>query len=180
MNDAVVRRRRQADLAALADVLVRVHARDGYPVEGVDDPEAWIAPPAELAAWTAVYEEEPIGHVSVAQARTSDDAAILWQRTTGGDVSRLAIVARLFVDPGHRSLGAGALLMEAVHRFASEHELAVALDVMLKDCNAIRLYEKLGYRRLGTVGHEHSGGKAEAAAVYYRPGSYQPCNSHEH
>jgi GNAT superfamily N-acetyltransferase len=136
-------------------------------VEGVDNPEAWIAPPAELAAWTAVYEAQPIGHVSLARAHDSDDAAILWQRTTGGDVSQLAILARLFVDPGHRNLGAGALLMGAAHRFAAERQLAVALDVMLKDHGAIRLYEKLGYRRLGTIGHEHTGGKVEAAAVYF-------------
>ncbi|RIS48157.1 GNAT family N-acetyltransferase [Mycobacteroides abscessus] len=169
MNDVVIRRRRQADLAALADVLVRVHARDGYPVEGVDDPEAWIAPPAELAAWTAVYAAEPIGHVALSRARDTDDAAILWRRSTGGDVSQLAILARLFVDPGHRNLGAGAQLMEAAHRYAEEHDLTVAFDVMLKDRDAIRLYEKIGYQRLGTVSHEHSGGKAEEAAVYALP-----------
>lgn len=166
MNDVVIRRRRQADLAALAGVLVRVHARDGYPVEGVDNPESWIAPPAEFAAWTAVYEGELIGHVALAHARDTDDAAILWRRSTGGDVGQLAILARLFVDPGHRNLGAGAQLMEAAHRFAAESQLAVALDVMLKDRDAIRLYEKLGYHRLGTTGHEHTGGKVQAAAVY--------------
>jgi len=169
MNDVIIRRRRQADLAALADVLVRVHARDGYPVEGVDNPEAWIAPPAELAAWTAVYEDEPIGHVALAQARDTDDSAVLWQRTTGGDVSQLAILARLFVDPGHRNLGAGAVLMEAAHGFAAERQLAVALDVMLKDHGAIRLYERLGYQDLGTIVHEHSGNKTEEAAVYALP-----------
>jgi len=169
MNEVIVRRRRQADLAALADVLVRVHARDGYPVEGVDNPEAWIAPPAEFAAWVAVYEGESIGHVALARAHETDDAAILWQRTTGGDVIQLAILARLFVDPGHRNLGAGALLMGAAHRFAAEHRLAVALDVMLKDRSAIRLYEKLGYQLLGTIAHEHSDDKTEPAAVYSLP-----------
>ncbi|BBZ56050.1 Acetyltransferase (GNAT) family [Mycobacteroides abscessus] len=172
MNDVVIRRRCQADLAALADVLVRVHARDGYPVEGVDNPEAWIAPPAELAAWVAVYGAEVIGHVALANARDTDDAAMLWQRATGGQISRLAILARLFVDPRYRNVGAGSLLMKAARAFADEHDLAVAFDVMLKDRDAIRLYEKLGYQRLGTVGHEHSGGKAEAAAVYFLPSNH--------
>lgn len=125
--------------------------------------------PAELAAWTAVYEQEPIGHVALARARKTDDAATLWQRTTGGEISGLAILARLFVDPGHRNLGAGALLMEAAHRFAIQHRLAVALDVMLKDRGAIRLYEKAGYQRLGTVVHAHSDGMAEPAVVYFLP-----------
>lgn len=169
MSELIVRRRRGSDLAALADVLVRVHARDGYPVEGVDDPESWIAPPAELAAWTAVYGAEAIGHVALADARDTDDAAVLWQRTTGGEVGQLAILARLFVDPDHRNVGAGYLLMGAARRFADEHHLAIAFDVMLKDRDAIRLYEKLGYQRLGAIVHEHSGGKAEEAAVYYLP-----------
>lgn len=169
MNGVIIRRRRSADLAALADVLVRVHARDGYPVEGVGNPEAWIAPPAELAAWTAIYEAEPIGHVALARACDTDDAPMLWKRATGGDMSRLAIVARLFVDPDRRNLGAGALLMEAAHRFAAERHLALALDVMLKDHGAIRLYEKLGYQRLGTVVHAYSDGMTEPAAVYFRP-----------
>ncbi|ANO13107.1 GNAT family N-acetyltransferase [Mycobacteroides abscessus] len=170
MNDVVIRRRRPADLAVLADVLVRVHARDGYPVEGVDNPEAWIAPPAELAAWTAAYGREVIGHVALAHARDTDEAAILWQRATSGDVSRLAILARLFVDPRYRNVGAGSRLMRTARAFADEHDLMVAFDVMLKDRDAIRLYEKLGYQRLGTVVHEHSGGKAEEAAVYCLPG----------
>lgn len=169
MSEVVIRPRRQSDLAALGEVLVRVHARDGYPVEGVDDPESWIAPPAELAAWTAVYEQEAIGHVALASARDTDDSAVLWQRATGGEINRLAILARLFVDPDCRGLGAGALLMEAAHRFASEHRLAIALDVMLKDRDAIRLYERAGYERLGTIVHEHSEGMAESAAVYYLP-----------
>lgn len=174
MNDVIVRRRHQADLAALADVLVRVHARDGYPVEGVDNPEAWIAPPAELAAWTAAYGQAVIGHVALAQAHDTDDAAILWQRATGGDVSRLVILARLFVDPRYRNVGAGSLLMRAARAFADEHDLAVAFDVMLKDRDAIRLYEKLGYLRFGTVVHEHSGGRTEEAAVYIAPPNPPP------
>ncbi len=169
MTDVVIRRCRQTDLAALADILVRVHARDGYPVEGVDDPESWITPPSELAAWTAVHGAEIIGHISLTRAHHTDDAAILWQRATGGDLSQLAIPVRLFVDPRHRNLGAGSLLLRAARRFADEHHLAMAFDVMLKDRDAIRLYENAGCQRLGTIVHEHSGGKTQPAAVYLVP-----------
>ncbi|SHW12946.1 Uncharacterised protein [Mycobacteroides abscessus subsp. abscessus] len=61
--------------------------------------------------------------------------------------------------------------MRAARAFADEHDLMVAFDVMLKDRDAIRLYEKLGYQRLGTVAHEHGGGKTEEAAVYCLPGN---------
>jgi GNAT superfamily N-acetyltransferase len=167
--DVVIRSRDQADLPALAQVLVRVHAQDGYPVEGVERPQAWLTPPRELAAWTALFDDQPIGHISLTQASPTDDAARLWQRTTGQDISRLAIPVRLFVDPRHRQRGAGRLLMRAAHTFATGHQLAMAFDVMLKDRDAIRLYEAIGCQRLGTITHEHGDGQFEPAAVYGAP-----------
>ena len=44
---ATVRPREPRDLAQLAEALVRVHAADGYPVEGVADPRAWLEPARE-------------------------------------------------------------------------------------------------------------------------------------
>lgn len=167
--DVVIRPREQADLPALAEVLVRVHTQDGYPVEGVADPEGWLTPPRELAAWTALFSDQPIGHISLTRASESDDAAIVWRRAISGDISRLTIPVRLFVDPQHRRLGAGSLLMIAAHDFAGEHGFEMALDVMLKDHDAIRLYEAAGCKRLGTIEHHHSDGRTEPAAVYVAP-----------
>jgi hypothetical protein len=42
-----------ADVPDAAAALVKVHETDGYPVEGIEDPEAWIRPPAVLSAWVA-------------------------------------------------------------------------------------------------------------------------------
>src|SRR5882757_2068218 len=53
----VIRRRTDDDIAELARVLVRVHEIDGYPVEGVSDPEAWLTPPGVMATWTALHDE---------------------------------------------------------------------------------------------------------------------------
>ena len=167
--DVVIRPRDHADLPELAQVLVRVHAQDGYPVEGVADPLAWLTPPRELAAWAAVLDERPIGQISLTWAADDDDAAILWQRVTGDDIRRLVIPVRLFVDPPHRRLGAGARLMLAAHNHATSHGLAMAFDVMLKDQAAIQLYETAGSRRLGVIEHHHSDGKTEPAAVYVAP-----------
>ena len=167
--DVEIRPRDPADLEELARVLVRVHAEDGYPVEGVADPIAWLTPPRELASWTALLDGQPIGHVSLTRGDERDDAAAIWQRETGGDVSRLAIPVRLFVDPSHRQRGAGKLLMFAALAYACHHEYAMAFDVMLKDVSAIRLYESLGCRRLGTITHHHGEGKSEPAAVYLAP-----------
>ncbi|GAA4695617.1 Ribosomal protein S18 acetylase RimI [Promicromonospora umidemergens] len=161
-----IRPRREQDLPNLASALVRVHAVDGYPVEGVADPEAWLRHPNEIQSWTAAQDDEPIGQITLTQAQPDDDAALAWREYTGRDVDRLAIPARLFVDPDHRGSGAGRLLMETARDFARSHGLAVALDVMLKDHAAIKLYERLGAERISDINHQYGDGLTEAGAVY--------------
>lgn len=161
-----IRERRNDDLPALAAALVRVHAADGYPVEGVADPEAWLHHPRELRSWTAEVDDRPIGQITLTSATVDDDAAHLWQEQTGNDLADLAIPARLFVDPNHRRGGAGRLLMRAAIDHARALHRAVAFDVMTKDRAAISLYEQLGARRLGTITHHHGDGLTEPAVVY--------------
>ena len=167
---AVIRPRRSEDLDALADVLVRVHAVDGYPVEGVEHPRAWLTPPRQLAAWTALVSETPIGHIALVKANRDDDAAAMWLRCApGSELDSVVIPVRLFVDPEHRRLGAGKQLMAAVLHYAHAHALVVVFDVMLKDRAAIHLYETLGCQRLCTIDHRHGDGLVEPAAVYLAP-----------
>ncbi|MGL5826288.1 MAG: GNAT family N-acetyltransferase [Nocardioides sp.] len=170
MSATLIRERVPEDFPALADVLVRVHARDGYPVEGVADALGWLTPPSAFAAWSAVRQGQVIGQATLAYARPNDDAARVWLATTGsGDITRLAIPARLFVDPHQRRHGAGALLMRTAMQHARARQLAVAFDVMLKDQAAIRLYEGAGCVRIGTIEHDRGDGSHEAAAVYLAP-----------
>lgn len=164
-----IRPRREADLPELAAALVRVHALDGYPVEGVADPEAWLHHPSEVQSWSAVEDETPIGQITLTRAVPTDDAARTWQEHTGGDVERLAIPVRLFVDPDHRGSGAGRLLMEAAVDFARTRGFAIAFDVMIKDRAAIRLYERLGAQRIADLTHQYGDGLGEPAAIYVVP-----------
>lgn len=172
-----VRQREADDVHALGQVLVRVHAKDGYPVEGVADPDAWIEPPNELRGWTAEVDGEPVGHISLTAASENDDAARLWRDSTGGELSSLAIPVRLFVDPPHRGQGIANQLMLAAYEFARSHGRAVAFDVMLKDRDAIRLYESLGCTLLGQITHHHSDGLEEPAVVYEAPASLSAPNA---
>lgn len=166
----VIRPRQPDDLDALADVLVRVHAVDGYPVEGVEHPKSWLTPSQQLAAWTALVSDAPVGHVALAKATCEDDAAAIWLRhAPGTNLDRIAIPVRLFVDPQHRGLGAAKQLMATILDYADARRLILVFDVMLKDQAAIRLYERLGCRRLGTIEHHHSDGLVEPAAVYVAP-----------
>lgn len=169
MTEIEVRPRRDEDLPALGEVLVRVHQRDGYPVEGVADPIGWLTPPNLLVAWAAVYRRQPVGHAALTRATIEDDAARIWQEYTGESIERLGIPVRLFVDPEYRSQGAGAMLTRTVQEYGREHALALAFDVMLKDRVAIRLYEAAGCIQIGTIAHHHSEGQIEAAAVYVIP-----------
>ncbi|MBO0609441.1 GNAT family N-acetyltransferase [Myceligenerans salitolerans] len=161
-----IRHRHDTDIPVLAAVLVRVHAQDGYPVEGVADPEAWLRHPNEVQSWTAVERETPVGQITLTRAVPADDAAQIWHEKTGGDVENLAIPVRLFIDPDRRGSGAGRLLMEAATDFARTHGLAIAFDVMTKDSAAIRLYERLGAVRLADITHHFGNGLTEPAAVY--------------
>lgn len=164
-----VRPRRPTDLSALGKILIRVHEVDGYPVEGVADPEAWLQPPREVAAWTALLDSQPIGQVSLTEASAEDDAARVWISKRGGSLRDIALVARLFVDPYQRGHGAGQELMRAAYRHAHGMSKLLVFDVMLKDKRAIRLYEALGCERLGLITHHHSVGLEEPAAVYMAP-----------
>ncbi|OJY49531.1 GNAT family N-acetyltransferase [Pseudonocardia sp. 73-21] len=165
----VIRLRHDADLPALAASLVRVHSVDGYPVEGVADPEAWLQHPHALRSWTAEIAGKPIGQVTLTSAEPDDEAAQVWRRETGGALADLVVPVRLFVDPDHRGAGAAQLLMSAAMEYARSLHRAVALDVMAKDRAAIRLYERLGARRLDTISHNHSDGLSEPAIVYDFP-----------
>ncbi|WP_419706857.1 N-acetyltransferase family protein [Promicromonospora sp. NFX87] len=161
-----IRPRREEDIPALAAVLVRVHELDGYPVEGVADPNGWLRHNQELQSWTAVEGDQPIGQITLTRARPDDTAAQAWHTHTGGEVGRLVIPARLFVDPDHRGSGAGRSLMKAAVDFAHAEGNPVAFDVMLKDHAAIRLYERLGAERIQVLEHRYGSSLTEPAAVY--------------
>jgi GNAT superfamily N-acetyltransferase len=146
-----------------------VHEVDGYPVEGVGDPQGWLQPPRHIASWTALMADQPIGQVSLTKADSKDDAARIWANKTRGPLEDIAVVARLFVDPNHRGNGAAQRLMRAAYDHAAALRKRLVFDVMLKDEKAIRLYESLGCLRLGSITHHHSHGHEEPAVVYVAP-----------
>lgn len=169
VTEIEVRPRRDHDLQALGQVLVRVHQEDGYPVEGVADPIGWLTLPRLLVAWAAVYRGHPVGHAALTLATLEDDAARIWHEHTGERIDRLAIPIRLFVDPVYRSHGVGGMLTRTVQEYGRKQGLALAFDVMLKDRAAIRLYEAAGCVKIGNLTHRHGDGKSEPAAVYVVP-----------
>ncbi|MFD9608055.1 GNAT family N-acetyltransferase [Streptomyces sp. NPDC059083] len=168
MGSAVVRPYRDADLEGAAAALVAVHATDGYPVEGVADPEAWIRSADVRAAWVGDLEGKIIGHVSVMRPR-GEDAVALWVEQSGDDEQHVAVLARLFVLQEARQHALGAQLMQAAMSWAQEQGIRLVLDVMAKDAAAIRLYQRLGWTKIGEATHLYGEGQLMDAVCFVAP-----------
>jgi len=151
-----------------AEALVKVHAKDGCPVEGVDHPEAWLTPPEVLAAWVAVLDEQIVGHVALSRP-SGEEAVSLWLDQSQDSEAQVAVLARLFVTPEARHGAIGERLMQAATTYAHERDLRLVPEVMAKDVTAMRLYERLGWRRIGTTEHAYGDGRQIDAVCYVSP-----------
>ncbi|WP_424185419.1 GNAT family N-acetyltransferase [Actinokineospora sp. G85] len=146
-----------------------MHDEDGYPVEGVDDPRAWLVSDALLIAFVATSGTSVVGHVGVSRPGPGDDAAALWANHPEHDGSPIAVLGRLFVDPRARGEQVGERLVRAAMNHAGEHDLRLVLDVMTKDRAAIRLYERLGWTRIGEAQHHFGAGESITALCFVAP-----------
>ncbi|MBY8886825.1 GNAT family N-acetyltransferase [Streptomyces sp. PTM05] len=168
MSSVVVRPFEPTDLAGAAKALVEVHETDGYPVEGVEEPQAWLSSEDTLAAWVSESGGSITGHVSLMEPR-GEGAVSLWIEQSGEDEARVAVLARLFVVRAARENATGKRLVEEAMRYARANELRLVLDVMTKDAAAIRLYERLGWNRIGETTHHFGDGEAIQAICFVSP-----------
>ncbi|MEU3228144.1 GNAT family N-acetyltransferase [Streptomyces sp. NPDC006976] len=169
MADTTIRPLEDADVPEVAAALIEVHATDGYPVEGVEHPEAWITPPGVVKAWVA-HRGGVVGHVAIMKAER-EGAVTLWQRQSGEAEARIGVLARLFVVRSARKHAVGERLMRAAMDYAEENGLRLVLDVMDKDESAIRLYERLGWHFIGGATHHYGDGQQIPAKCYVWPAS---------
>ena len=147
-----IRPRTEADLPAVADLLLATHETDAYPVMIPDDLavlEAWGAASDVVEAWVAVDRDASVvGHVVLTEP---DDgpATPQWEAATGQPAGRLVVVRRLVVH--HRAQGTGtgrALLATAV---AAAHRLGrrPVLDMSDNLTIASALYTSAGFTEVG-------------------------------
>lgn len=168
-HNSLTRQRTSDDLEACAQALVRVHETDGYPVEGVADPIAWLTPPGLLAAWVAELDGAVVGNVCVTRPDIGDAAAHIWAKLDGESLSRIGVLGRLFVLPEARGHALGERLVTSAFAFGLREQLRLVLDVMEKDQAAIRLYERLGWRPIGTTEHHTEHGNVPARCYVSPP-----------
>jgi GNAT superfamily N-acetyltransferase len=155
-SQPLLRPRAGGDLADCVRVLAAVHRDDGYPVNWPERPAEWIAGAASLGAWVAELDGRLMGHIGLSPSGAGDLAPALWGDRNGTGPERAAVVSRLFVAPGARGLGTGALLIGRAEREARQRGLHPVLDVVASDTAATALYERLGWERLATMEQQWS------------------------
>jgi GNAT superfamily N-acetyltransferase len=111
-----------------------VHKGESYPWHWPRDAVGWLTPRDVLAAWVAAEVGGDVaGHMMV----------------RGGAGGEPATVSRLFVSPKHRGLGLGAQFLERARLWAVENGRTLSLEVDSERHAAIRVYERMGWRRTG-------------------------------
>jgi GNAT superfamily N-acetyltransferase len=144
---ARIRLRADGDLSECVRLLETVHRVDGYPTYWPDDPARWLSPRAMLDAWVAEDDGRIVGHIAL-RAGTADASASVWSDATGLPSEKFASIIRLFVSCDSRGAGVGRALLDAACAEAASRGLRPALDVVETNHDAIRLYERHGWRRV--------------------------------
>lgn len=157
MSDVTIRPTIAGDLDALATALIEVHATDGYPVEGVENARGWVELPDPIGQWTALLDGRPVGHVALIRPQI-DMATLCSFEQVARKTYVMAELARLFVRPDARGRFIASELMETAEKFADFQGLTLVLEVLQKDSQAIRLYQKRGWIRIGASRHHVAGG----------------------
>ena len=161
-----IRARKPDDMGASVALLADVHAADGYPMRWPTDPPAWLTPDTLLSAWVAEDESGMMGHVALCHA-AGETAAPVWSAAAGLPPERIAAVARLFVTPRARGRGLGAVLLATACGAARERGLRPALEVLGHDRRAIALYERAGWRRVGSAATPWASASGGYAVLHY-------------
>ena len=169
MPDPIIRPRQDDDLEPAGAALVDVHSTDGYPVEGVADPVAWLKPNGLISSWVAELDGRIVGHVAISEPQPGDDAVRLWLEQSDDTIDKVAVIGRLFVTKAAHRKAIGEKLARAVVTDPAVRGKRLVLDVMDKDQDAIRLYERLGLQKIGTATHQFGDGQTIRAYCYVAP-----------
>jgi GNAT superfamily N-acetyltransferase len=164
----LIRPRVEQDLDSCEQLARAVHQVDGYPPRRADNLRAFISSAGALGAWVAEIDECLVGHVAL-NADSSPEVVALAASTMGCSTGELGVVARLLVHPESRRQGLGAALLITAADAARERGLWPVLDVASHFDGAMRLYERSGWVRVGTVTAHIPGDDPLEEVVYRAP-----------
>ncbi|ETS83116.1 hypothetical protein PFICI_04992 [Pestalotiopsis fici W106-1] len=168
-TDIEFRRRSKDDLPALVEALEDVYSTDGYPIEGTATAVSFLSPPGLVAAWVAVHRGLVVGQIAVVAGGQGHHAAVrAWVDSvgSGGDAGATVVAARFFIRKYARGFGLGRALVEKTCQWAKDNGKRIVINVLAKDQDAMKLYEKLGFRRFGEGEYEYHEGK-KATQYFY-------------
>ncbi|KAH9825828.1 acyltransferase like protein [Teratosphaeria destructans] len=164
---AIIRQRTERDLEGCVEVLKRVHATSGYPVNGTDHAAAFLDYASLRQSWVAEENGQVVGHVSVATPAGDDISAVLWHELYPGEPA--ATLERLFVHPDVQGKGIARQLMLAATSWGQQSDTRLLLFALVKDQGAIGMYRKLGWVEYGTREFHWGDGESMAAICFASP-----------
>ncbi|MBV9660299.1 MAG: GNAT family N-acetyltransferase [Acidimicrobiales bacterium] len=169
-----IRPRLADDLPAverLADLIRRI---DGYPGYLPGSLRDFLVTDDALGAWVAEQEEIIVGHVAL-HRRSWGEVMRVASESMGLEDGQLAVIARLFVIPEARQQGVGLHLLNSATAEAWRLGRRPILDVVANLAAAVRLYERAGWKIIGTVEFRHPDGRRLPEHVFAGPlpGSYR-------
>jgi GNAT superfamily N-acetyltransferase len=142
-----VRTRSQPDVDCCIELLREVYAAaDTYPSIWPDRPEYWLTPSGFIEAWVALDEVTVVAHVALARIAQPADVLI----AACGSEAHMAEVARLFIHPDFRGRGLTEKLLAAAVNRANAVGLIPVIEVNARRARAIRVYERNGWRHIGS------------------------------
>jgi GNAT superfamily N-acetyltransferase len=152
MNDSrrlvPVRPRSQRDGEGCIELLRAVYAADEYPTIWPKHPGRWLTPSRFLAAWVALNGSTVVAHIAlVGIAEPADECLVA---ASGRPASQMAEIARLFIHPDSRGGGLAERLLDTASSYAKGRGLLPVIEVNERRARAIRVYERTGWRRVGT------------------------------
>ncbi|MGW2095097.1 GNAT family N-acetyltransferase [Promicromonospora sukumoe] len=170
MPDLMIAQRHTAHLDRVAVALRQVHESDGYPMVWPEDPVAWLTPEGSIGAWVALSDGAVVGHVMLVAADGVEQVDRLAE-CAGVSVAGLAAVSRLFVTPKARGSRIATALLERVEDAPTRRGRRLVLDVVDDGGPAVRLYDRLGWRRVaeGPAGWAGPDGTHPPTASYLCP-----------
>jgi enamine deaminase RidA (YjgF/YER057c/UK114 family)/GNAT superfamily N-acetyltransferase len=152
------------------ELLVQVHRRDGYPRYLGRGPRDFLLARHETGAWVCELDGRVVGHVAL--HRAGDDPVLeVARQATGLAADELAVVARLFVSPGHRRLGIGRALLDVAAEQARAGGRRAVLDVAddVAGAPAAALYAGAGWSPAGATTFRFRSGATLDVRVWLSP-----------
>lgn len=164
-----IRPRLEDDLPAMVEALEDVYSTDGYPIEGTAAAASFLTPAGLVAAWVAVRGGIAVGQIAVVSGEQGrHDAVRAWVELpgSGGRAESTVVAARFFVRKHARGCGLGRALIEKTCQWARENGMTIVMNVLAKDQDAMKLYEKIGFRRFGKGEYQYDQGKRSIQYFY--------------